>query len=88
MLSKSNDTTIPVKNIQKLIIKFYKYLYGLTTTRMKEMFIKRLLKYNLQNCRVTFLQNPKTKKYGADTITYKAAQLFGFIQIRNKKLAL
>ena len=75
MLSKSNDTTIHVKNIQKLIIKFYKYLYGLTTTRMKEMFIKRLLKHNLQNCRVTFLQNSKTKKYGTDTITYKAAQL-------------
>ena len=46
MLSKSNNTTIHVKNIQKLMIEFYKYLYGLSTHIMKEVFTKRLLKYN------------------------------------------
>ena len=30
MLSKSDDTTIYVKSIQKLMIVFYKYLYGLS----------------------------------------------------------
>ena len=35
MLSKSNDTTIHVKNIQKLVIEFRKYLYGLSTPIMK-----------------------------------------------------
>ena len=34
MLSKSNDTTIHVKNIQKLMIEFYKYLYGLSAPIM------------------------------------------------------
>lgn len=29
MLLKSNDTAIYIKNIQKLMIEFYKYLYGL-----------------------------------------------------------
>ena len=29
-LSKCNDTTIHVKNIQKLMIKFYKYVFRLT----------------------------------------------------------
>ena len=54
MLSKSNDTTIHVKNIQKLMIEFYKYhLYGLSAPIMKEVFTKRLLKYNLRNCRAT-----------------------------------
>ena len=47
ILSKSNDTTIHVKNIQKLMIAFYKYLYGFSAPIMKEVFTKRLLKYNL-----------------------------------------
>ena len=66
MLSKSNDTTIHVKNIQKLMIEFYKYLYGLSAPIMKEVFTKRILKYNLRNYRQLFLPNPKTKKYGTD----------------------
>ena len=57
------------------MIEFYKYLYGLSAPIMKEVFTRRLLKYNLRNCRVTLLQNPKTKIYGNDTIAYKAAQL-------------
>ena len=43
MLSKSNDTAIHVKNFQKLMIEFYKYLYGLSAPIMKEVFTKRLL---------------------------------------------
>ena len=34
MLSKSNDITIHVKNIQKLMIESYKYLYGLSAPIM------------------------------------------------------
>ena len=43
MLPKSKDTTIHVKNIQKLMIEFNKYLYGLSAPIMKEVFTKRLL---------------------------------------------
>ena len=46
MLSKSKVATIHVKNIQKLMIELYKYLYGLSTPIMKEVFRKRILKYN------------------------------------------
>ena len=42
---------------------------------MKEVFTKRLLNYNLPNYRVILLPNPETKKYGTDTMAYKAAQL-------------
>ena len=86
MLSKSNDTTIHVKNIQKLMIEFYKYLYGLSTPIMKEGFTKRILKYNLRNCRETLLPNPKTKKYGTDTVAYKASQLWSTLPTRYKNL--
>ena len=56
------------------MFEFYKYLYGLTAPITKEVFTKILLKYNPRNCRATFLPNPKAKKYGTDTIGYKAAQ--------------
>ena len=86
MLSKSNDTTIHVKNIQKLMTEFYKYLYGLSAPIMKEVFTKRLLKYNLRNCRAALLPKPKTKKYGTDMIAYKAAQLWSMLPTRYKNL--
>ena len=40
MLSKSNDTTIHLKKLQKLMIEFCKYLYGLSAPIMKEVFTK------------------------------------------------
>ena len=84
ILSKSNDTTIRVKNIQILIIEFYKYLHGLSAPIMKEAFTKRLLKYNHRNCRVTLFPNPKTKKYGTDTIAYISAQFWSTLPTRYK----
>ena len=86
MLSKSNDTTIHVKNIQKLMIEFYKYLYGPSAPIIKEVFTKRILKYNLRNCRENLLSNPKTKKYGTDTVAYKASQLWSTLPTRYKNL--
>ena len=100
MLWKSNDTTIHVKNILKLMIEFYKYLYGLSAPIMKEVFTKRILKHNLRNCRVTLLPNPITKKCGTDTVAHKTIQIWSryqrvikifivrFTEIQNKKLAL
>ena len=87
MLSKSNDTFFHVKNIQKLMIEFYKYLYGLSTTIMEEVFTKRILKYNLQNCRETVLPNPKTKRSGTDTVACKASQLWSTLPTRYKNLS-
>ena len=85
-LSKSKNTTIHVKNIQKLMTEFYKYLYGLSAPIMKEVFTKRILKYNLRNCRQTLLPNPKTKKYGTDTVAGKASQLWSTLPMRYKNL--
>ena len=86
MLSKSNDTAIHVKNVQKLMIEFYKYLYGLSSPVIKDIFTKRLLKYKLRNCRATLLPNPKTKKYSPDTIADKAAQLWSSLPTSYKNL--
>ena len=57
------------------MIEFYKYLYGISAFIMKEVFTKRVLNYNLRECRQIFLPNPESKIYGTDTVTYKASQL-------------
>ena len=86
MLSKSNDTALHLKNIQRFMIEFHKYPYGLSSPIMKDVFTKRILKYNLQSSRVTLLPNPKTKKYGTDTVAYKAAKLWSTLTARYKNL--
>ena len=73
MLSKSDNTTVHEKNIQKLMTEFYKHLYGLSAPIMKEVFIKRILKCNLRSYRVFLLPVPNTKKCGTDAVDYKAA---------------
>ena len=84
MLSKSNDTTLHLKNIQRFMIEFHKYPNRLSSPIMKEVFTKRILKYNLQSSRVTLLPNPKTKKYVTDTVAYKAAELWSTLTARYK----
>ena len=74
MLSKSNVTTLHVKYIQKLKTEFHKYLYDLSTSIMKEILTKRILKHNLKNCRQTLLPNTKTKQCDTDSVAYKASQ--------------
>ena len=88
MLSRSNDTTIHVKNMQNLTIEFYKYLCALSALIMKEIFTKRIFKYNLISCMVTLLPNPKTKKYVNDAASYKAAQLWSTLSARYDLLHL
>ena len=87
MLSKSNDTALHLKNIQRFMIEFHKYPYGLSSPIMKDVFTKCILKYNLQSSRVTLLPNPKTKKYGTDTVAYEAAKLWSTLTARYKNLS-
>ena len=54
------------------MIEYCKHLYGLSAPVMKEVFTKRIVKYNLRNCRVTLLAYSKTEKYGNDTVAYQA----------------
>ena len=88
MLSKSNDTTIHVKNIQTLMIEFDTYLYRLLDPIMKEFLTKRILKCNLRSCRVTLLPNPKAKACGTNAVAYKAAQCYSMLQANYKNLPL
>ena len=66
------------------MIKFYKYLRGISAPIIKEDFRKTILKKNLRNYRLTILANPKTKKYTTDAVIHKAAQLWSTLPTRYK----
>ena len=61
MLSKSNDTAVHVTKYSKIDDWILQISLGLSALIMKEVFTKRLLKYDLRNCRATFLSNLKLK---------------------------
>ena len=51
--------------------EFYKYIQDISAAIMKEVFTKRVFKYNFQSCEVTSLSNPKTNKNGTDNVAKK-----------------
>ena len=58
------------------MIEVYKYLHGLSPPIMNDMFLRRDTKYNLRNFRELLVEKATTVKYGTETITYKAPQLW------------
>ena len=74
------------KNAQSpFIIEVYKYLNGLSPDIMSDIFKLRENTYNLRNFHIFESQNPRTKKFGLDSIAYRASQLWKNVpeEIRN-----
>ena len=76
ILEKANETTIHVRNIQSLMTEIYKFDKGLSPPIVKDLFKTRENVFNIRNFQ-TFATNTKhTTKYGTETITYRAPQLW------------
>ena len=67
------------------MIEVYKYLNGLSPDIMSDIFKLRENTYNLRTFHIFESQNPKTKKFGLDSIAYRASQLWKNVpeEIRN-----
>ena len=67
------------------MIEVYKYLNGLSPDIMSDIFKLRENTYNLRNFHIFESQNPRTKKFGLDSIAYRASQLWKNVpeEIRN-----
>ena len=63
----------------------YKYLNGLSPDIMSDIFKLRENTYNLRNFHIFESQNPRTKKFGLDSIAYRASQFWKNVpeEIRN-----
>ena len=68
LFENSNEKPVHQKCIELLIIEVYKYLNGLSTDIMSDIFKLRENTYNLRNFHIFESQNPRTKKFGLDSI--------------------
>ena len=58
------------------MIEVYNYLSGLSPDIMSEIFKLRQNTYNLRNFHIFESQNPRTKKFGLDSIACRDSQLW------------
>ena len=76
LLEHANEKQVYQKCIELLMTEVYKYLNRLSPDIMSDIFELRENTFNLRNFLIFESQNPRTKKFGLDTIAYKASQLW------------
>ena len=73
LLKKDRPVSIHHRNNQSLAIEVYKFFHGLSSSIMKNVFhLNTNFPYNLRLCSERYCRNPKTIKYGTETISYLA----------------
>ena len=66
---KDNSFSIHEKNIQSLAIEIYKFLNGLSPSFLNNVFHKNISNsYDLRNHKEIYSRNPKTVRYGTETV--------------------
>ena len=84
LLNLSNDISIHQRCINFLMTEVYKYINGLSPDLMNDVFIVRENTYNIRNFNMFKSENPRSNKYGLETIAYRSGQLWNAVpdQIR------
>ena len=76
LLENSNEKPVYQKCIELLMTDVYKYLNGLSPDTISDIFKLKENTNNLSNLHIFESQNPRTKKFGLDSIAYRASQMF------------
>ena len=76
LLNLTNDISVHQRCINSLMTEVYKYINGLSPDLMNDVFTLRENKYNLRNFNIFKSENPRTNKYGLETIAYRSGQLW------------
>ena len=80
LLIKDRSFSIHHRNIQSLAIELYKFLHGLSPSIMKNVFhFNTNIPYNLRSRSELYSRNPKTVKYGTETISYLAPKIWSLV---------
>ena len=73
LLKKDGSFSNHDRNIQTLTIEIYKSFHGLSESIMKKSFqVNTKNPYSLRSRNELYCRNPKTVKYGTETISYVA----------------
>ena len=84
LLENANEKSVHQKCIELLMTEVYKYLNGLSPDIMSDIFNLRENTYNLRNVHIFESQNPRTKKFGLDSIAYRAGQFWKNLAGKNR----
>ena len=86
ILEDNKQRSIHQKNIESLAIQIYKFQAGLTPLIISDLFVTRENNYNLRNCQELESSLKRTAKFGTETITYRAPQIWNLIPERLRVL--
>ena len=80
LLDKDDTFTIHQKNVQNLAIEIYKYLHGLSPAILSEVFkVNETIPYDLRMRNELYARNPKTVRYGTETISFLSPKIWSLI---------
>ena len=76
LLDKDGSFTIHQRHVQSLAIEIYKYLYGLSPAILNEVFkVNETIPYDSRLRNELKARNPKTVRYGTETIFFVSKNL-------------
>ena len=76
LFMKDNSFSVHERNIQSLAIEIYKFLNGLSPSFLNKVFRKNISNsHNLRNHKERYSRNPKTIRYGTETVSYMAPKI-------------
>ena len=80
LLKKDRSFSIHHRNIQSLAFELYTFFHGLSPSTMKNIFnLNTNIPYNLRPRNKRYSRNPKTVKYGTETISYLASKIWSLV---------
>ena len=80
LLKKDRSFSIHHRKIQSLAIKLYKFFHDLSPAIKKNFFhLHTNIRYNLRSRSELYSRNPKTVKYGTETISYLAPKIWSLV---------
>ena len=80
LLDKDGSFSIHHRNIQSLAVEIYKFFHGLSPSIMSQVFkLNSPLPYHLRNSNELYSRNPKTVRYGTETISFLAPKIWSIV---------
>ena len=75
------------RNIQTLAIEIFKFLHGLSPKIMEDVFkLKDTISYELRVCNQLYSRNPRTVRYGTESISYLAPKIWSVVPKEIKQI--
>ena len=86
LLRKNNSVTIHIRNIQLLAIEMYKLKNNLSLDFITCLFLWKEYSYNMRNCQDFIKPNPKTVRWGTESLINLGPMIWDIIPTDIKSL--